>query len=127
MAKLNKNRKKKIEEKITPLTDKKLPDGTRMYKVFTQTDEEADNAAKLARFLLRFIDRGMAECMLIEDRDDDDNVTGSGVVVYCKDDTKGDFIFTINSQYADKIDDSDEETSEVREKNVSLNEGETEN
>ena len=126
MAVLNKKRKKKIEEKRIPLTDKKLPDGTRMYKIFQQTDHEAANAAQLTRYLLRFIDHGMAECMLVEEHDENDNITGSGVVVYCKDEAKGDFIFTINSQYTNKDDSREEDDSEeVREKNVSLNEGET--
>lgn len=126
MAKLNKKRKELIKKQTKALTDKKLPDGTRMYKIFQQTDEEAKNAEQLARNLLRFIDIHMAECLLVEDHDEEGNVTGSGVVVYCKDDAKGDFIFTINSQYTNKDDPCEEDDSEeVREKNVSLNEGET--
>ena len=119
----NKRKGPKPEEFI-PYTERKLPDGTRMFKIFAdQTDEDAENAAKAARYLLRFIDWHMVEAILFENQDENGNPDGAGVMMYCKDDEKGDMLFTITTQYANKKAEDDEE---IRDENVSHNEAETE-
>lgn len=118
MAKSNKDRAQKVaEQKI--FTEQKLPDGTRKYKMFKQDDEKSAEAVQLSRFLLRHIDRQMLDAMTYEEKDEEGNVTGSEIVVYTRDDEKGDIIFTIAATYLAQEERKDEE--EVREKNDSPN------
>ena len=121
---------------FVPYTDRKLPDGTRMYKMFKQTDEESKQSVDMMRYLLRFMDYHMLDCITTEEKDNNGNVVGSLISVYCHDeDKKGDFIFTIASQYItfndseERKDDEntkEESVDEIREKNGSHNEVETE-
>ena len=139
-----KNANKKKGSGFVPYTDRKLPDGTRMYKMFKQTDEESHNSVEMARYLLRFMDYHMLDAITTEEKDNNGNIVGSLISVYCHDeDKKGDFIFTLGSQYITfkDEDERDEETDtkdpgdevaeetlseeDIREKNVSHNEGET--
>lgn len=150
MAKMTKKRAKAIKEQNAP-TNQKLPDGTRKYKMFNETDEESADAVALARYLLRFMDNNMLDALKYEEKDDEGNVTGSEVCIYTRDDERGDIIFTISSMYitsderqketegmveedADNWKEykdvmlNDEETankSEIREKSCSPSEGET--
>lgn len=109
--------KKMKGTKITPPTDEKLPDGTRKYKMFKETDEESAEAVKMSRFLLRFIDRNMLDAMIIEQDENDEK--SSQVAIYARDEDKGDFVFTINAAY---ISTSERDDEEIREEKLSLNE-----
>lgn len=115
MAKMTKGRKIQIED----LTAQKLPDGTRKYKMFKTTDEESKESVDLSRLLLRHIDRNMLDAMTYQEKDKDGNILGSEMIIYTRDDDKGDIIFTIAATYLSKKDD------EIREENDSLNEGTT--
>jgi len=130
MAKMNKKRAETIAQK-EDLTAQKLPDGTRKYKMFRQDDQTSADAVALARYLLRFMDKNMLDVLNHEDKDEDGNVTGSEIAIYTRDDERGDIIFTIAATYlssGDRKDESEEDgENDIREKNVSLNEGETPN
>lgn len=100
-------------------TKEKLPDGTRKYKMFKTTDEESEEAIKMARFLLRLIDRNMLDAMTYVATDEEGNKKDAELLIYARDDDKGDFIFSISTAYVTKED--------VREENDSLNEGSSNN
>ena len=119
MAKMNKER----AAKVVDLPNQKLPDGTRKYKMFKISDEESKESVDLAKYLLRHIDQNMLDAMTYQEKDDDGNIVGSEIVVYTRDDAKGDIIFTIEATYLSK----DVGEDEIREKNDSLNEGNSTN